>query len=59
MRNQEKKDEQLQNILLENNAEYKELLALDYCGFRLNSLAKKIKSEYLKFKKMEQRLTNP
>ena len=59
MKNQENKDEQLQDILLQDNAEYKELLALDYCGFRLNSLAKKIKSEYLKFRKMEQRLINP
>ncbi len=38
---------------------YSEVLSMDYCGFRLKALAQKIKSECLKFKKAETRLTNP
>ena len=41
------------------NSQYSEPLAIDYCGFRLKSLAKKIKSECLKFKKPETRFINP
>ena len=38
---------------LSNNVE------MNYCDFRLKSLAKKIKADYLKFKKQEVRFINP
>lgn len=59
MGNQEKLGSDLSDILRKENIECSDLLKLDYCGFRLNSLAKKIKSEYLKFRKQEQRFINP
>lgn len=59
MSHQEKISTELNDILQQENIEYSNLLRLDYCGFRLNSLAKKIKSDYLKFRKQERRFINP
>ena len=44
--------------LHDEDAKYTDSLNLDYCGFRLKSLAEKIKSG-LKFKKSETRFINP
>ena len=59
MGNQEKLSAELSDFLQKENINCTDILKLDYCGFRLNSLAKKIKSDYLKFRKQEQRFINP
>ena len=59
MGNQEKLSVELREVLRKENIECTDLLKLDYCGFRLNSLAKKIKSDYFKFRKQEHRFINP
>ena len=59
MGNQEKLGTDLSDILRKENIECTDLLKLDYCGFRLKYLAKKIKSYYFKFRKQEHRFINP
>jgi len=58
MREESTKNTNLNSDIQTESSEYSDDLALDYCGFRLSSLAKKIKSEYFKFKKQNNRLMN-
>jgi len=46
-------------VLNQKEACLSDNLEMDYCGFRLQSLAKKIKADYLKFRKQESRFINP
>ena len=56
MKNQEK-PQAAEKILQENILKYSDNITMDYYGFRLKSLAQKIKSECLKLKK-DTRLSN-
>ena len=57
MREIEKNKDVLSEGIDKEIKEYSESLSFDYCGFRLNSLAEKIKSN-LNIKKQEHRLIN-
>ncbi|MBR2069782.1 MAG: hypothetical protein IJ877_08490 [Candidatus Gastranaerophilales bacterium] len=58
MQEQENCGVELNGNLHEEISKYSESLTLDYCGFRLRALAKKIKSECMKLKKQEQKFLN-
>ena len=48
------------DMILKQNEAYASInLDMDYCDFRLKSLAKKIKADCLKFKKQEMGFVNP
>lgn len=59
MHEQDKSGIELSEQMHNEITRYRESLTLDYCGFRLKSLAKRIKSECMKLKKQERRFLNP
>ena len=59
MNKNEKNDLVFKRELYPDDAKYSDDMNIDYCKYRLSALAKKIKSEYLKYKKSETRLINP
>ena len=59
MREKNKNTEINSGSLLNEDIKYSKSLAMNYCDFRLKSLAEKIKSECFKLKRTETRLINP
>ena len=56
---EENKDLEPSIVMGNETVKYSDILSMDYCGFRLKALAKKIKSECFKLRKADTHLINP